>query len=145
MKATFTPGTAFAGYRVDSLVGRGGMGVVYRATDLSLGRPVALKLIAPELSEDERFRARFLREPRLAASLDHPNVIPIYEAGEHEGQLYLAMRYVAGTDLKTTLERDGKLAPDRTIELLAQVASAVTLSIDTKFFRVEVDGSELVD
>jgi serine/threonine protein kinase len=74
MKATFTPGTAFAGYRVDSLVGRGGMGVVYRATDLSLGRPVALKLIAPELSEDERFRACFLREPRLAASLDHPNL-----------------------------------------------------------------------
>jgi serine/threonine protein kinase len=69
MSATFTPGTTFAGYRVDSLVGRGGMGVVYRATDLSLDRPVALKLVAPELAEDEHFRARFLREPRLAASL----------------------------------------------------------------------------
>ena len=94
MKAAFTPGTTFAGYRVESIVGRGGMGVVYRATDLSLERPVALKLIAPELAEDERFRDRFLREPRLAASLDHPNVIPIYEAGEHEGHLYLAMRFV---------------------------------------------------
>ena len=89
------------------------MGVVYRATDLSLERPVALKLVAPELAEDERFRARFLREPRLAASLDHPNVIPIYEAGEHDGQLYLAMRFVEGSDLKTLLEREGKLPPER--------------------------------
>ena len=96
MKAAFTPGSTFAGYRVDSLVGRGGMGVVYRATDLSLERPVALKLIAPELAEDKRFRERFLREPKLAASIDHPNVIPIYEAGEHDGQLYLAMRFVDG-------------------------------------------------
>jgi serine/threonine protein kinase len=76
-------GAVFAGYRVESLVGRGGRGLVYRATDLSLERPVALKLIAPELAEDERFRARFLREPRLAATLDHPNVIPIDEAGGH--------------------------------------------------------------
>jgi serine/threonine protein kinase len=89
MKTAFTPGATFAGYRVESLLGRGGMGVVYRATDLSLERPVALKLIAPELAEDERFRARFLREPKLAASLDHPNVIPIHEAGERDGQLYL--------------------------------------------------------
>ena len=125
MKATFTPGTTFAGYRVDAPVGRGGMGIVYRATDLSLGRPVALKLIAPELSENERFRARFLREPRLAASLDHPNVIPIYEAGEHEGQLYLAMRFVEGSDLKTVLEREGKLTPDRTVKVLGQVAGAL--------------------
>ncbi|MET0762716.1 MAG: protein kinase [Thermoleophilaceae bacterium] len=125
MKATFSPGTSFAGYRVDSLVGRGGMGVVYRATDLSLGRPVALKLIAPELAEDERFRARFLREPRLAASLDHPNVIPIYEAGEHEGQLYLAMRFVEGSDLKTVLEREGKVRPERALGVLGQVAGAL--------------------
>jgi ABC-type branched-subunit amino acid transport system substrate-binding protein/predicted Ser/Thr protein kinase len=125
MKATFTPGTSFAGYRVDSLVGRGGMGVVYRATDLSLERPVALKLVAPELAEDERFRARFLREPRLAASLDHPNVIPIYEAGEHDRQLYLAMRFVEGRDLKSVLEREGKLAPERALEVLAQVAGAL--------------------
>ena len=115
MKAAFTPGTTFAGYRVESLVGRGGMGVVYRAIDLSLERPVALKLIAPELAEDEHFRARFLREPRLAASLDHPNVIPIYEAGEHDGQLYLAMRFVEGDDLRSVLDREGKLSPERTL------------------------------
>ena len=125
MKAAFTPGTAFAGYRVDSIVGRGGMGVVYRATDLSLERPVALKLIAPELAEDERFRDRFLREPRLAASLDHPNVIPIYEAGEHEGQLYLAMRFVEGSDLGTLLERGGKLPPQQTLDVLGQMAGAL--------------------
>jgi len=118
-------GTAIAGYRVESLVGRGGMGVVYRATDLSLERPVALKLIAPELAEDEGFRARFLREPRLAASLDHPNVIPIYEAGERDGQLYLVMRFVEGSDLKSVLEREGKLAPERALAVLAQVASAL--------------------
>jgi serine/threonine protein kinase len=88
----------FAGYRVEFLIDRGGMGVVYRATDLSLGRPVALKLIAPELSEDARFRDRILREARLAASLDHPSVVPIHEAGERDGQLYLAMRYVEGRD-----------------------------------------------
>ncbi|MGH3240766.1 MAG: protein kinase domain-containing protein [Spirillospora sp.] len=125
MKAAFTPGRSFAGYRVDSLVGRGGMGVVYRATDLSLERPVALKLIAPELAQDERFRARFLREPRLAASLDHPGVVPIYEAGEWEGQLYLSMRFVEGSDLKSVLERDGTLPPERALVVLAQVADAL--------------------
>src|SRR5687767_14271994 len=115
----------FAGYRVESVVGRGGMGVVYRATGLSLERPVALKLIAPELAGNERFRARFPREPRLAASLDHPNVIPIYEAGEHDGELYLSMRFVEGSDLRTLLEREGKLTPERTLAILGQVASAL--------------------
>ena len=125
MKAALSRGMIFAGYRVESLVGRGGMGVVYRATDLSLERPVALKLVAPELAEDERFRERFLREPRLAASLDHPHVIPIYEAGEHDGQLYLAMRFVEGSDLRTILEREEKLSPERTLAVLAQVADAL--------------------
>ena len=108
MIAAIGPGTTFGAYRVEGVVGRGEMGVVYRATDLSLARPVALKLIAPELAGDERFRARFLREPRLAASLDHPSVVPIYEAGERDGQLYLVMRFVEG-DLKTVLEREGTL------------------------------------
>jgi DNA-binding beta-propeller fold protein YncE len=125
MKAAFSPGTIFAGYRVDSLVGRGGMGVVYRATDQSLERPVALKLIAPELAEDERFRVRFLRESRLAASLDHPSVVPIHEAGERDGQLYLAMRYVEGSDLKRLLESEGKLSPERAVGILTQIADAL--------------------
>ncbi len=128
MTVTLESGSTFGGYRVESLIGRGGMGVVYRATDLSLERPVALKLIAPELAEDQRFRERFLREPRLAASLDHPNVIPIYEAGELDGRLYLAMRYVEGSDLKTVLKRDGKLKPERALPILAQVAAALDVA-----------------
>ena len=111
MSAAIAPGEVFAGYRIEAVVARGGMGVVYRATDLRLDRPVALKLVAPELADDERFRSRFLKEPRLAAALDHPNVVPIYEAGEHEGRLFLAMRFVPGSNLKTRLERDGVLEP----------------------------------
>ena len=125
MSVAFAPGTIFAGYRVEALVARGGMGVVYRASDLSLQRPVALKLIAPELAEDERFRGRFLKESRLAASLDHANVVPIYEAGERDGQLYLAMRYVEGSDLKALLRRDGRLGAERALAILGQVASAL--------------------
>src|SRR3954465_6319032 len=125
MSLGLEPGTTFAGYRVESLVGRGGMGLVYRATDLSLGRPVALKLIAPELAEDKRFRGRFLKESRLAGSLDPPNVVPIYEAGEQDGQLYLAMRYVEGRDLKTVLRRDGRLAVERALAILDQGAAAL--------------------
>jgi hypothetical protein len=125
MSATIAPGATIAGYRVEALVGRGGMGVVYRATDLRLERPVALKLIAPERAQDERFRGRFLKEPRLAAALDHPNVLPIYEAGDCDGQLYLAMRYVEGHDLKSLLERDRTLTPERTVAILAQVAGAL--------------------
>ena len=118
-------GTSLAGYRIDALIGRGGMGVVYRATDCSLGRPVALKLIVPELAEDERFRHRFLEESRIAASLDHANVVPVYEAGEVDGQLFLAMRYVEGADLRTLLRREGGLARERALALLEQIAGAL--------------------
>jgi serine/threonine-protein kinase len=87
-----------------------------------------LKLLAPELAEDTRFRERFLRESRLAASIDHPNVIPIYEAGETEGVLFIAMRFVEGTDLKALLEREGRLEPARALALLAQVAEALDVA-----------------
>ena len=125
MSLALDSGSSFAGYQIESVVGRGGMGVVYRATDLSLARPVALKLVAPELAEDDLFRRRFLREPRLAASLDHPNVVPIYEAGEHDGQLYLAMRFVDGSDMRTLLRREGGLPAERALDILAQVAGAL--------------------
>jgi YVTN family beta-propeller protein len=125
MSLGFAPGTTFGGYRIESIAGRGGMGLVLRAFDLSLQRPVALKLIAPELADDEAFRRRFLRESRLAASLDHPNVVPIHDAGEHDGQLYLAMRLVEGTDLRTLLKRERRLAPERALALLAQIADAL--------------------
>ena len=85
-------GAELAGYRLESLLSRGGMAVVYLAEDIRLGRTVALKILALELAEDDSFRERFLRESRIAASIDHPNVIPIYDAGEADGLLYIAMR-----------------------------------------------------
>src|SRR5437868_10114661 len=118
-------GTELAGYRIESLLGRGGMGVVYRARDLALERNVALKLLAPELAEDVRFRERFLRESRLAASLDHPAIVPIYDAGEVAGQLYIAMRLVEGTDLKRLLAEEGAVEPAPALALLEQIADAL--------------------
>src|SRR3954465_2387466 len=125
MTVAMGPGVLFGGYRIEAVAGRGGMGVVYRATDLSLARPVALKLIAPEFAQDPGFRERFLREPRLAASLDHPGLVPIYEAGERDGQLYLAMRWVEGSDLRRMLQRDGRLSPEVTVNVLTQIAAAL--------------------
>ena len=101
-------GDVVAGYEIGALVGRGGMGEVYRALDARLGRHVALKLLRERLADDAGFRERLLRESRLAASLDHPNVVPIYEAGEADGRLFIAMRYVDGTDLKALLRREGR-------------------------------------
>jgi WD40 repeat protein/tRNA A-37 threonylcarbamoyl transferase component Bud32 len=118
-------GTELAGYRIEALLGRGGMGVVYLAEQLRLKRRVALKLLAPELADDDRFRERFLRESELAASIDHPNITPVYEAGEVEGLLYIAMRYVEGEDLKSLLAREGRLEPGRALAVLDQVAVAL--------------------
>src|SRR5580693_1570225 len=96
--APLGPGMRLAGYRVDQQVGAGGMAVVYRATDERLQRVVALKVLAPALAADEQFRLRFIRESRAAAAVDDPHIIPVYEAGEAGGVLYIAMRYVAGGD-----------------------------------------------
>ncbi len=117
-------GTELAGYRIDSLLGRGGMSVVYLAEDLRLKRKVALKLLAAGLAEDESFRDRFLRESELAASIDHPNIVPIYEAGTTGSLLFIAMRYVEGRDLKERLQRVC-LEPREAAGLLAQMASAL--------------------
>src|SRR3954454_16210908 len=94
MAADLETGSVFAGHRIDGRAGKGGMGVVYRATDLQLDRPVALKLVVGRFPEDPAFAERFKRESRLAASLDHPNVVPIYHAGEEDGRLYVTMRFV---------------------------------------------------
>jgi WD40 repeat protein/tRNA A-37 threonylcarbamoyl transferase component Bud32 len=117
-------GTELAGYRIESLLGWGGMSVVYLAVDLRLKRRVALKLLAASLAEDESFRDRFLRESELAASIDHPNIVPIYEAGTTEDLLFIAMRYVEGSDLKEGLQR-GRLDPAEAIGILTQLASAL--------------------
>ena len=97
-------GSLVAGHRILRLVGRGGMGVVYEALEESLGRTVALKLVAPERAGEPGFRERFIAESRLAAAIDHPNVLPVFKAGEEEGLLYLAMRFVDGDDLRTLVD-----------------------------------------
>jgi DNA-binding beta-propeller fold protein YncE len=118
-------GSEVAGYRIEEQIARGGMGVVYRATHLGLDRPVALKVIARELVDRPGFRERFLRESRLAARLEHPAVVPVYDSREVDGELIVAMRLVKGGDLRRLIDRDGPLPPQRAINLLAQVADAL--------------------
>ncbi len=118
-------GTEFLGYRIEELIGRGGMGVVYRAYDLRLKRTVALKLVASELALDEGFQARFARETELAMSLEHPNVVPIHDAGDVGSRLYLAMRLVEGTDLGALLREAAPLEPARALAICGQVAKAL--------------------
>ena len=125
-------GTEFAGYRLEELVGTGGMSMVYRAQHLRLERTVALKVLMPELSQDDSFKERFTRESRLAASLDHPNVIPIYEAGDEGGVFYIAMRFVGGSTLKHVLETDGPLPAARAASVMSQVASALNAAHEEK-------------
>jgi YVTN family beta-propeller protein len=137
-------GTELAGYRIERVLGRGGMSVVYLAHDPRLKRNVALKLLAPELAEDEGFRVRFLRESQLAASLDHPNVVPVYEAGEVDGLLYIAMRYVSGIDLKALLRAEGALAPERALALVAQVASALDAAHERGLVHRDVKPSNVL-
>jgi serine/threonine-protein kinase len=118
-------GTQFAGYKITDVLGRGGMSVVYAAEHVSLGRMVALKLLAPQLAMNESFRERFIRESQLAASLDHPNIIPIYDAGEAEGFLYIVMRHVEGPDLRSLIEQEGPLPLGQTLFYMEQVARAL--------------------
>jgi Protein kinase domain len=118
-------GTVLGGCRIDAVLGRGGMAVVYRAEQLALGRRVALKVLSGALSHDPSFRARFQQEARLAASLDHRNVVPVYEAGEDRGHLYLVMRHIDGTDLRSLLQRAGALPPPRAARIVQQVAAAL--------------------
>jgi serine/threonine protein kinase len=124
MRTTRWVETTFAGYEIEEQLGRGGMSEVYRARNPRLGNVVALKLLAPELNEDELFRERFVRESQIAASLDHPNVIPIHDAGEHAGVPYIAMRYVDGPNLGELIKR-GELPLEHVVSIVGQVASAL--------------------
>jgi serine/threonine-protein kinase len=144
-------GSEFVGYRIDELIGRGGMGVVYCAHDLRLKRTVALKLMAPELALDQRFRERFSREAELAMSLEHPNVVPIHDAGDIDGRLYLAMRYVEGTDLRALIHAEGAMDKTRALAICSQVANALDAAHanglvhrDVKPSNVLLDASEHV-
>jgi YVTN family beta-propeller protein len=119
------PGATFAGHRIDEVIGSGGMGIVYRARHLALDRERALKVVAPNLSADERFRERFKRESRLAAQIEHPNVIPVHHAGEESGRLYLAMRLVDGVDLRGLVADSGPLDPAHAVRVLAGVAAGL--------------------
>src|SRR3984885_14047695 len=107
------PGSQMAGYRVEEQIGRGGMAVVYRAYDPRLDRHVALKILAPSLADDGAFRQRFIRESRAAAAVDHPHIIPVFDAGEANGVLFIAMRFVGGADVRTLLDTEGPLPARR--------------------------------
>ncbi|HEY7430049.1 MAG TPA: protein kinase [Streptosporangiaceae bacterium] len=124
----FAAGSTLAGYRLDEVIGRGGMAVVYRAFDSRLQRRVALKVLAPELVRDEEFRQRFIRESRAAAAVDHPNILPIFEAGEADRVLFIAMRYVQGGDVRNLVNEAGRLPAARACAIIAQVASALDLA-----------------
>ncbi len=142
-------GAVLAGYRVESLLGRGGMSVVYLAEHVRLGRKVALKVLASPLAHDESFRERFTWESQRAAGLDHPNVIPIYDAGEidggdADGLLYIAMRYVDGSDLRSLLKREGRLGVGRTLYMIEQVASALDAAHDRDLIHRDVKPSNIL-
>jgi serine/threonine protein kinase len=120
-----TAGQLLGDYEIASVAGSGGMGIVYKATQRSLGRIVALKVIREEIASAPEYRERFLREARLAASVDHPNIVTVYDVGDQDGRLFLAMQWIEGEDLKQLLERSGRLAPTRAVSIATQLAGAL--------------------
>lgn len=125
MTANLADGSEMAGFRIEALLGRGGMASVYLAHDLRLGRKVALKVLSPELAASPQFQRRFHRESRLLASLDHPNIVPVYQAGEAGGLLYIAMRYIEGSDVSALLDRHGRMESAVALPILTQVAAGL--------------------
>lgn len=125
MNVDVAVGSTLAGFRVERLLGRGAMGAVYLTEDVHLHRKAAVKVLGPELAEDDRFRQRFLLESQLAASLEHPHIVPIYAAGEQGEVLFLAMKYVEGYDLRELLEATDRVGDERALSLLSQVADAL--------------------
>jgi serine/threonine protein kinase len=121
----FEPNSWIGGYRLEKQIGQGGMAVVYRARDERLNRPVALKILSPALANDDMFRQRFVRESRAAAAVDDPHIIPVYEAGDAGGVLFIAMRFVSGSDVRALVDREGRLGAESTTAIISPVASAL--------------------
>src|SRR5690349_13511344 len=144
MGAAVRAGTVIAGFRVRSLIGEGAMGAVYLAEEVASGHRVALRLLAPELARDERFRQRFLRESQVALSLDHPHVVPTVAAGEEDGQLYLAMAHVEGPDLRQLLRREQRLDPERAPEVITQAGSGLDAAHEAGLVHRDVKPGNLL-
>jgi serine/threonine protein kinase len=144
VSAELADGQTFGGYQIIELVGAGGMGLVYRAEQRILGRTVALKVIRPEIAESGDYRSRFLREARFAAAVDHPHVVSVFDAGEQDGRLYLTMQWVDGTDLGTLIEREQRLAPDRTVLIGVQLAGALQAVHDAGLVHRDVKPSNVL-
>ena len=142
--AGFPAGARVAGYRLDEQIGRGGMAVVYRAYDLQLDRQVALKILDPALAQDAEFQQRFIRESKAAAAVDHPHIIPVFAAGEADGVLFIAMRYVAGADVRTLLDTEGPLPAWRAVDIAAQVASALDTAHDRGLVHRDVKPANML-
>jgi len=139
-----SPGSTIAGYEVESVVGAGGIGILYRARQVRLDRPVALKLVESDTAQDPVIRERLRREARTVAALDHPNVVPLYEAGEEDGTVYIATRWVEGTELGTLIQRDGPLEPVRAARLAAQIASALEVAHEQGLVHRDVKPSNVI-
>ncbi|HYB86175.1 MAG TPA: serine/threonine-protein kinase [Streptosporangiaceae bacterium] len=144
MSAELSEGQTFGGYHIIGLVGSGGMGLVYRAEQRILGRTVALKVIRPEIAESGDYRSRFLREARFAAAVDHPNVVPVFDAGEQDGRLYLTMQWIDGRDLGTILNHEQRLAPDRVVRIGIQLAGALQAVNDAGLVHRDVKPSNVL-
>jgi serine/threonine protein kinase len=144
--AGFGTGSRIAGYRLEEQVGAGGMAVVFRARDERLGRLVALKILSPALAADEAFQQRFIRESRAAATVDHPHIVPVFDAGEASGVLFIAMRYVPDGDVRTMMHREGPLPAARAVAVISQVASALDAAHRAGLVHRDVKpGNMLVD
>jgi serine/threonine protein kinase len=139
-----SPGSTFAGYEVEGVVGAGGLGILYRARQLRLDRPVALKLVEPTVARDPVVRERLRREARAVAALDHPNIVPLYEAGEEAGSVYIVTRWVEGTELGTLIEDSGPLEPGRAARVAAQIAAALDVAHSKGLVHRDVKPSNVI-
>jgi serine/threonine protein kinase len=138
------PGSTIAGYEVEAVVGSGGIGVLYRARQMRLNRPVALKLVEAEVAREPVVRERLRREARTVAALDHPNVVPLYEAGEEDGTVYIVTRWVDGTELGALIRREGTLEPARAARIAAQIASALEVAHEKELVHRDVKPSNVI-